>query len=218
MKRTERHHLKEDEIVSGFHRFVEFYKTWQREVLITAAVAGLVALVFGVLLLVRSHNRAVESRLVGDIVGLSADLDAKPENVARLEALAGKGGAGRLASLELAAYYAAKGDDAKAEALAGGISAVPKDLLYYQAQDLLAQVLVRKKDYAGAITIYKKIQEQNPEAYPLDAIMYHLAEAYELKGDTKEALDLYQKLQADFAQSYYGYEASLKVGRLGLQK
>ncbi len=218
MKRTERHHLKEDEIVTGLGRFVHFYNTWQREILIFAGVLGLVILVFGALFLLRAHSRSVQSRAIGEVMDLSADLGQKPENLAKLEKLAASGSAARFARLELAAYWAGKADYAKADSYLGRIPAAPKDLLYYQAQSLEAQVLVARKDFDKAIALYKKIQADNPKTYPLDAVLFHLAEAYELKGDIKAALDIYQKLQADYAQSYYGYEASLKVGRLGLRK
>ena len=36
--------------------------------------------------------------------------------------------------------------------------------------------------------------------------------------ETAVALELYKKLQADYAQSYFGYEASLKVGKLEARK
>ena len=218
MKRTERHHLKEDEMVSGLGRFVHFYNTWQREIMIFAGVLGVVILVFGTLFLVRAHAASVRSRVVGEIMDLSADLEQKPENMAKLESLAASGSGSRLAGLEIASYWVGKADYAKAETYLGRIPTAPKDLLYYQAQSLEARILVARKEFDKAIALYKKIQADNPKTYPLDAILFHLAEAYELRGDTKAALEIYQKLQADYSQSYYGYEASQKVSRLGLQK
>jgi len=218
MKRTERHHLKEDEMVHGLSWFVHFYESFKKEIMIALSVLGFAALIFGALLLVRYHGQNVRSRSVGEILALSQDLEKKPENVAKLEKLAEDGPSGRLAYLELASYWAGKGETAKAETLLGRIRPVPKDLLYYQAEELKAQVLIKKKDFDGAIAIYKKIQGDNPKSYPADAILFHLAEAYEAKGAKPEALDLYQTLQKNYTQSYYGYEASLKVSRLGLSK
>ncbi|MGA2362201.1 MAG: tetratricopeptide repeat protein [Candidatus Aminicenantales bacterium] len=218
MKRTERHHLKEDEMRTGLNWFIHFYESWQKEILIAAGVIVFAALVFMALLLVRFHAQGVQSRAIGEVVSLSQDLQTKPENLAKLEALSGRGAGARLACLELAAYWAGQGDDAKAESYLGRIPAAPKDLLHYQAEDLKAQTLIRKKEFDKAITIYRKIQDEKPKAYPLDAVLFHLAEAYELKGQKKEALDLYTKLQSEYSQTYYGYEASMKAGRLALQK
>ena len=60
--------------------------------------------------------------------------------------------------------------------------------------------------------------DEKPKVYPLDAILFHLAESHELKGDTAAAIELYKKLQTDFSQSYFGYEASLKAGKLEVRK
>lgn len=218
MKRTERHHLKEDEVRMGVDWFIHIFETWQREILIGAGIAAFAVLLFLALFLVRSHAQTVRSQAIGQVVTLSQDLPTKPENLAKLEALAAKGPAVRLACLELAGYWTGKGDYAKAESFLARIPAAPKDLLYYQAEDLKAQTLVRKKDYAKAAAIYQKLRDEKPKVYPVDAVLFHLAEVYELQGRKKEALDLYTKLQAEYSQTYYGYEASMKASRLALQK
>jgi tetratricopeptide (TPR) repeat protein len=218
MKRRERHHLKEDEILTGLNWFVNFYENWRREILIAAGVLACAAVVFAFLILVRSHALGVQSRALGEVVSLGQDLETTPANLGRLESLASAGPAARLACLELASYWAGKGEAAKAESYVDRIPAAPKDILYYQGQDLKAQVLVRKREFDKAIAVYQKIRDEKPRAYPLDAVLYHLAAAYELKGQKKEALDLYGTLQSEYPQTYYGYEASTKAARLGLQK
>jgi len=218
MKRTERHHLKEDEMLTGFNWFVDFYEKWRRELLIATGVLACAALVFGALILVRAHALGVQSRALGDVVSLGQDLEAKPESLGRLEALTSGGPAARLACLELAGYWAGRGEAAKAETYLGRIPSAPKDILYYQAEDLKAQMFIRKKEFDKAIAVYQEVRAEKPKTYPLDAVLFHLAEAYELKGEKKEALALYTTLQSEYAQTYYGYEASTKAARLGLQK
>ncbi|HVP89699.1 MAG TPA: tetratricopeptide repeat protein [Terriglobales bacterium] len=218
MKRTERHHLKENEMQEGFSWFVDFYEKYKREIAIAGVVVAVAIVVFAALFLIRSHAQAVRSRAVGEVVSLAQELEAKPGNLSRLETLASGGPAARLACLELAGYWAGKGDTAKAESYLGRIPAAPKDDLYYQAEDLKAQLLIKRKEYDRAIAIYQKVREEKPKSYPIDAVLFHLAEAYELKGQTKEAFDLYTTLQSEYAQTYYGYEASTKAARLGLRK
>jgi len=218
MKRTERHHLQEDGMRTGLNWFVHFYETWQKEILIAAGVVVLAALVFTGLLLLRAHGQSVQSRALGEVMSLSQDLGTKPGNLTRLEALSNQGPAARIACLELAGYWAGKGDYVKADSYLARIPVSPKDLLYYQAEDLKAQTLLKKKDFDKAIAIYQKIRDDKPKAYPLDAVLFHLAEAYELKGQKKEALDIYARLQSEYSQTYYGYEASMKASRLALQK
>ncbi len=218
MKRTERHHLKEDEMAHGLSWLVEFTKKYTREITIVAGALAFAAVVFGALVLVRSHNRSVQSRIIGEVGDLAAEAAQKPEKLAELEKLAGGGRAARLANLELAKYWTERSDWAKAETYLGRAAGSRKDLLYYQTEDLKAQVALGKKEFDKAIAIYEKMRDEKPKVYPLDAVLFHLAESHELKGETKEALDIYKKLQEEYPQSYFGYEASLKAGRLGLQK
>ncbi len=218
MKRTERHHLKEDEMATGVHWLVELYQTYKREITLVAGALVLAAVVFSGLLIVRSQTRSVRSRAVGEVMDLAAEVAQKPEKLAELEKLAAKGRTARLANMELAKYWAEKSDWAKAESYLGKLPAGPKDLLYYQAEDLKAQVAMGRKDYDKAVAIYTKIGDEKPKSYPLDAARFRLAECHELKGDTATALELYKKLQTDFPQSYFGYEASLKLSKLEARK
>jgi tetratricopeptide (TPR) repeat protein len=219
MKRTERHHLKEDQMAHGVNWLVEFFQNYQREVYIVAAAVVFAAIVLSGLLVVRSHARSVRSQAIGEVGALAAEVSQKPEKLADLEKLAAKGRTARPATLELAKYWAEKGDWAKASSYLAEFPAGPKDLLYYQSEDLKAQVALAKKDFDAAIAIYKKMTDEKPKVYPLDAALFHLAESRELKGETAAAIELYKKLQADYGQqSYYGYEASLKVSKLEARK
>ncbi|HMA54621.1 MAG TPA: hypothetical protein VKT17_09160 [Acidobacteriota bacterium] len=218
MKRTERHHLKEDDMAQGVHWLVAFVQDYRREITIVAAAVVFAAVVFVGLLVLRSHARGVQSKAVGEVTALAAEIGQKPEKLADLEKLAVKGRTARLANLELARYWAEKSDWAKAGSTLAKLPAGPKDLLYYQAEDLKAQIALGRKDFDAAIAIYKKISDEKPKVYPIDAALFHLAESQELKGETAAALELYKKLQADYSQSYFGYEASLKVGKLEARK
>ncbi len=218
MKRTERHHLKEDEMAEGVSWLVGFFQKYRREILLVAGAIAVAALVFVGLLAVRAHSRNARSEAVGRVAALAAEAATDPAKLADLEKLAAKGRTARSASLELARLWAEKSDWAKADAALARIPASPKDLLHYQAEDLKGQIALARKDYDRAIAIYKKTIDEKPAVYPLDAALFRLAESHELKGETAAAIDLYKKLQTDHPQSYFGYEASLKVGKLEVRK
>lgn len=213
MKRVERKQLKEDEFVSGMGRILDLLKKWEKEIIIAAGVLAFLVLVFLGLTALKNRGLRKESRVIGEIIALRADLDKKPENLARLEKLAGGGRFARVAYLELATYWMEKGDLEKAEQRAGEVKSAPRDVLYYEAQELLAQIALKKKDFAKALDIYKRIEEEKPKSYPLDVVLFQ-GEALRLKGDIKEALAVFKKLQEEYSQTYYGYEASLKIGKL----
>jgi len=214
MKRKIKKQLKEDELVTGFQKFLEFAKTWQKEIIIFAVVVAVLAALYGSFQLIRAQQAKKESRRVGEILALRADLAKNPQNVAKLEQLGGTEKAARLASISLATYWIEQGNLDKALASLAKIKDIPKDFFYYQAQDLTAQVEILKGRYDQAIQILKKIEEAKPKDYLLDVVLYHHAEALEKKGQPKEARDLYKKVQDEYAQTYFGYDASAKVKKL----
>jgi len=214
MKRKIKRQLKEDEFVSGMNKFMQFAKKWEREFIVAGAAAAALLLLFFGFQFLRGQQLKKESRMVGEILNLRADIAGSPQNVAKLEQLAGRGKFSRVAYISLATYWIEQGQLDKAQAALAGIKNDPKDFFYYQAQDLSAQIDILKGEYDKAITILKKIEEEKPKDYLVDAVLYHHAEALEKKGDVQEALKLYKKLQAEYAQSYYGYDASLKVKKI----
>jgi len=88
------------------------------------------------------------------------------------------------------------------------------DLIHYQILDLYGQVLSRQNKLDEAIAVYRQVEKEKPESYPLDLILFHLAEVYEKKGDRQQALTVYQELQAGYQNTYYGYQAAMKVMKL----
>jgi predicted negative regulator of RcsB-dependent stress response len=216
MKQKERHRLKQDDLAFGFRRLVVFGKKYGREMAIAGVVIVALVLVYlGIQFLHRQSERK-ESQAIAEVLQLRADLPEKPDNLAKLEAYKGK--AGRLADLVIATYWVEKGDLDKAEASLAKVKIAPKDNIYYQAQVLMAQIYYWRKNYDKSIEIYKAIQADNPKDYPLDGVIYHEAEALEKKGQKTEALALYKKLETDYSQTYFGYEAQQKAASLETMK
>lgn len=218
MKRKKRKQLKEDELITTVGKIIRFVKKRARELVALGVAVALFILIFAGARLVKIQNVKKESRLLGQILELHSKLDETPENVERLKELADKGKFSRLAYLFLAGYWVEREDFNKAEKSLQKVTKGKKDIFYYQAQDLLAQIYIKRKDFDKAIDIYKKIEEENPEEYALDAILFHQAEALEQKGDIKEALALYKKVQEEFPQTYFGFDASQKVKKLETKK
>lgn len=214
MKRKIKKQLKEDELVTGFQKFLEFAKTWQKEVIIFVVIVAVLTALYGSFQLIRAQQAKKESRRVGEILALRADLAKNPQDVAKLELMSGTEKTARLASISLATYWIEQGNLDKALASLAKIKDTPKDFFYYQAQDLTAQVEILRGRYDQAIQILKKIEEAKPKDYLLDVVLYRHAEALEKKGQSKEALALYKKVQDEYAQTYFGYDASAKVKKL----
>lgn len=218
MKRIKRKQLKEDELVTTFNKILHFARKRSRELIASATAIVLIIVIIVGVRLVKAHNIKKESRMLGEIFELASNIKDNPENIQKLEDMAGKGKFSRMAYLLLAGYWVESGDLEKAEAYLQRVSDKKKDLSYYQAQDLLAQIHIKKGDYDKAIDIYQKIVKEKPQEYVMDAVLFRQAEALEQKGNIDEALALYKKIQEDYPQTFFGYDASQKVQKLGEKK
>lgn len=211
MKRTTKKHLKEDKLQMTATNIVEFSREHTKEISIAGAGVAVLILVFIVFQVISVQQTKKENRILDQILTLSSEIRENPEKIAELEELAGKGRFSRIGYLELAKYWFEKEDFAKVTAYLDEMSKGKKDLVYYQAQDLMGQVYISQNDYDNAIALYGKLEEKNPKEYVLDAVLFHKAHAHEKKGETEEALVLYKRLQEEFSQTYFGYDASVKV-------
>ena len=218
MKRIVRKQLKEDELVTTVGKVFLFIRERTKE--LTALILGIlfIGIVFLGMKFIQAKNKKKESRLLTQIMDLRSDLNTKPENLARLEELAGDGKFSRLGYVLLATHWMENGDPDKARSFVQMIPETPKDFFYYQAKDLLAQIHFKRKEYDKSIEIYKKMEDEGPKDYSLDVILFHRAEVHEEKGEVEQALALYRKVQDEFPQTFYGYEASQKVGKLETKK
>jgi len=218
MKKVVRKQLKEDEFVSTMTKIWRFIQARTKEILVAAAVIAFIFLLYGGIRFIRAQQTRKESRLLSQLLELRSSADAKPENLAALEKMSGNGKFSRLGNVLVATYWVERGDLEKAKESLLKIRPSPRDFIYFQAQDLLAQVHALQKDYDQAVTIYHRIEEAKPKCYTLDAVLFHKAEVLEAKGDMPEALALYKKIQEQFPQTYYAYDAAERALKIETAK
>jgi predicted negative regulator of RcsB-dependent stress response len=213
MKKVVKKQLKEDEFVSTINKIIEFAAKRKRELIAGAAAVAVIILIILGIRLIGAQQVKKESALLTEIFQLSTEVNDNPEKLSELEALTGNGKFARVATIRLASYWFEKEDFAKAEELLVNFPASNKDLFYYQARDLLGQVYRKQNKLDEALALYERIAE-NSSGYSLDVVYSHMAEIYDEKGDVDKALEYYKKLQEEFAQSYYAYDAAAKIREL----
>lgn len=218
MKKVVKKQLKEDEFVDTMTKIWNFVKARTKEIFIGAAVVVFIFLLYSGVRFIRAQQIRKESRLISQMLELRTTANSKPEDLPALEKLAGGGKFARLGYVLTATYWVEKGDLEKAKESLGKLKSSPQDFIYFQAQDLLGQVNSMQKDYDQAIAVYTKIEEAKPKDYCLDAVLFHKAEALEAKGSKPEAVALYKKIQEDFPQSYYGYDAAERARKIEAAK
>lgn len=217
MKRKTRKHLKEDQFQKIVNQSVDFLRDHTREFAFAGVGFAAIVLVFLVFQVINTQNMKKQNRILDQVRNLSAEITEKPENLQELENLAGNGKFSRIAYLELAKYWFEREDYTKTQSYLENIKG-RKDLFYYQAQDLLAQAFIHQGEFDKAIEIYEAIENEKPDSYVLDAVLFHRAEAHEKKGEIDAALELFKKIKEEFPQTYYGYDATAKVTELEQKK
>ena len=218
MKRELKKKMKEDEFVHDLGLIVEFARKWKKELMIAGAVVVGLALLWTAVQVWNGIQDRKNSAVLGQMLVLRGTLSSDPQALAKMETLAKSGKFARVASAQLAAYWIEQGSLDKAEQALAGAMKGPRDYFFYQAQDLAGQVAVLKGEYDKAIKILQAVEDAKPKDYNLDAVLYHKAEALEKKGDRAGALALYKKIQTEYAQSYFGYDAGQKTRRLEAAK
>jgi len=218
MKKVIKKQLKEDEFVSTMTKIMHFFQVRIKEILVGIAAIAAVLLLYTGVRFIQAQQVKKESRLLSQLLELRSTMSSKPENLASLEKIAGRGKYARLGYVLLATHWVENNDLEKAKESLGKIPSAPKDFIYFQGQDLLAQINALQKNYDQAIAMFTEIEEAKPKAYSLDVVLFHKAEALEAKGDKPEALALYKKIQDEFPQSYFGYDAAEKARKIETAK
>jgi len=214
MKRKERRRLKEDELVSTLNVVIHFIRNRKRELAAAGMAVLFIIVIFAAVRIVKAQSGKKEAYKLTQILKVYSELENSPEGLKKLEDLAGNGRYSRLAYTLLASYWMERGEYDRAIASLEKFSKSKKDFIYYQAQDMLAQIYFRQKNYDKVIDIYKSIEEEKPKDYALDIVLFRLAEAYEMKGEFEKALDLYKKVQKDYPQTFFGMETYQKISKL----
>lgn len=218
MKRIKRKQLKGDEFVTTISKLMRFLQERTKEIMAVVVLILFVIVAFTGIRIIKAQQNKKESRMLAQIFSLGSELNSKPENVQKLEELGGSGRFSRVAYIVLATHWIEKGELENAEASLDKMNKSPKDIFYYQGQDLLAQIYSKQKNYDKAIEIYQKIEEEDPKEYSLAIILFHRAEVLEEKGEIEEALAFYKRVQEEFPQAYYSVDASQKIRELEAKK
>lgn len=244
MKRSERHHLKENELAQTIARASELMTTRRREivggivavVILAAAVAGY--------LLWRGRIEARAGAALAEALAVSEAPIAPPAapaqpgtpaptpppgsyptEKARLEASLPKflevaGGypstdAGLAARYHAANALAALGRGQEAQARYQEVIDRDGAGIYGQMARLgLADLQVASGRYDHAITIYKELTADRDTRLPVDGVLMQLGRAYARAGKPSDARQTFRRLVDEFPESLYTAAAKQELAKL----
>ena len=239
MKRSERHHLKQDEFVHWLDELFGWGAEHRRNLLNGFLVVAGASLLVGGLYIYRS-NQAETARVLLDqaldqyhgrvLSGTGAPpalgiptFDSNEEKyqtaLASFREVAdgfGSYDAGRHARYYVGLCHIRLSDlDAATDALAD-VRNGDRNLLYYLASQTLAAVTLEQGDAPGASEIYRSLIEDTSSPLPKDQLLFELARTEEIAGNREQAHQYYRRVLEEHPSSQLRGDALTRSERLEL--
>jgi hypothetical protein len=239
MKRTERHHLKRDELASSLQQTFDTIEQNRRR--ITAALVALVLVLVGAGgYLWWQRDRATKAgQLLGEALAIEEAEVAPiattgnekppagsfPTERAKLEAALPKfmaaaeayprTSAGIAARYHAAATLVALGRDDEAVKRYQEVIDFAGSGVYGRVARLgVAEVKVRQRQYEPAINAYKELSLNTSGDLPVDGVLMQLGRTYVLAGRTPEAVQTFKRITEEFPASLYAADARRELDAL----
>jgi TolA-binding protein len=242
MKRTERHHLKENEVASTVARAKEAYELYRKPIIAAAiAVTIIVASAVGFMAwrsqadsqarALLADAMAVERAQVATAPASGATAPAPPpagsyptERVRNEAALAKfmavanaypSSGAGVAARYHAAAMLTALGRTNEAMQRYQEVLDRGGSSLYGQMAKLgMADAEVAVGKFDQAIAVYREMSSAKEGQLPVDGILMQLARAYGAAGKQTDARQTFKRVVDEFPQSAYSVEAKRAMDQI----
>jgi tetratricopeptide (TPR) repeat protein len=238
VKRTERHHLKQDELVSGLGHATHWFQEHRANVVNGVLVALGAGLLLGGIYIYRTRKSQEARGLLaeglkqyhGEVGSGASEPSGGPKfataeeryraALASLEKVANdfsRYEAGRQARYYTGLCQAGLKDFEGAERSLQSLRSRDRDLLYYLASKALASVAIERGNHAAAAEIYRPLVEDAQNPLPKDYLLFELARAEERAGNLEQARQYYDRMVAEHPQSQLRGDAMSRSELLELQ-
>ena len=241
MKRTERHHLKQDELVSSIGQATHWFQQHRTNVVNALLVALGAGLLLGGIYIYRTRKSDEARALLadalkqyhGDVRSETGDTEAPSSGpkfataeekyrtaLESLEKVANEFGSydsGRQARYYVGLCQAELKDFEGAEGSLQKLRSGNRDLLYYLASKALASVATERGNHTAAAEIYRPLVEDAQNPLPKDYLLFELAKAEERAGNLEQARQYYDRMVAEHPESQLRGDAMSRRELLELQ-
>jgi TolA-binding protein len=235
MKRTERRHLKENELEALVIRVREALEGRGAQAKMVAVAVLVVAVAAGGFFLWRARTQSRAHELLAQalavqesrvtVPGTPGPAGAYPTERARLEAAVAKfkaaadaypsTDAGIFARYQEAVGRVALGDPAAAVGAYQDVIRRAGDGIYGQMARLgLAEAQARTGQYEQAINAFKELAQRKDGPLPIDGILMQLGRTYRDAGKRSDAQQTFNRLIEEYPESPFTSEAKRELGSL----
>jgi tetratricopeptide (TPR) repeat protein len=222
VKRTERHHLKQDELVSTIGTASHWFQQHRGNVVNAVLVALGAGLLLGGIYVYRQRKSEEGRALLAEAlkqyhgeVGSDTDTPSSGPRFATaeekyrtalesLENVANEFGSydsGRQARYYAGICQAELEDFEGAERSLQQLRSGTRDLLYYLASKALGSVATERGNHTAAAEIYRPLVEDAQNPLPKDYLLFELAKAEERAGNLEQARQYYDRMVAEHPES-----------------
>jgi tetratricopeptide (TPR) repeat protein len=230
VKRTERHHLKQNELLAALDDFANWYSRNRRQLAMAGAVLLIVAAVLGGIYFYRadrekeadlqfaqaldSYHGVVREDSIIAAGGSRPTFNSEEERYqAAFEAFEAVSASyptllpGRKAQYYAALCQAGLNDFEDAEKRLQAVTSKRRDLLFYVASQTLAYVKSERGDYNGAAELYRTLIDDPKNPLAKDQLLFSMARALERGGKLEEARQNYLRFLDEYPNSQLRGEA-----------
>jgi TolA-binding protein len=237
MKRTERQHLKTNEVEEFVLEVTELVTAWKRELSWLASALAIVAVIGGGYWAWQQHQQGQAHAMLADAlvveearVGPPAEATGTPgltfptereraqAAIVKFKATADaypSTDAGIFARYQQASLEVTIGNAAEAvKAYQAVIDRAGEGLYGEMARLGLAEAYARSGQFEQAFTAYKALAQQKDSRLPVDGILMELGRAYRDAGRTADAQQTFNQLVQEFPDSPYNADAKKELDAL----
>jgi tetratricopeptide (TPR) repeat protein len=238
VKRTERHHLKQDELVHGIEQASDWFQQHRTNVVNAVLVALGAGLLLGGIYIYRTRKseeaRAQLTEALKQYHGqVGSEAGGAPSTGPKFATVEEKYRTALDAFEKVAAEYPSYEAGRQARYYAGlcqaglkdfeaserslqELRSRDKDLLYYLASKALASVASSRGNYGAAAEIYRPLVDDAANPLPKDEMLFELAKAEERAGNLDQARQYYNRMMAEHPESQLRGDAMSRLERIGL--
>ena len=237
MKRTERHHLKENELQTLALQARELFDERRREANIVGACVAIIIVFGGGYFLWREHVQAQASALLAQAMAVQearvstpgtaaipATPGAYPTERARLEAAVAKfkaaadaypsSDSGVFARYQEAVGQVALGNPTAAVTAYQEVIKRTDGIFGQMARLGLAEALARAGQYDQAINAFKEMAQRKDGPLPIDGILMQLGRVYRDAGKRADAQQTFNRLVDEYPESPFMADAKRELETL----